>query len=404
MTVDQDALARDAAALVQVPSVTGAERPALERLGEIAGALGLEPELHVHDLEALRSLPGYPGEETDRSELLGLTVRLAGADGSPRLALDGHVDVVAPGTEPWRNAPWSGAIDGDRLHGRGSVDMKGAVVAALHAMSAARGTATCEVVLHAVSSEEDGGLGTFAALERDDRFDACLIPEPTGFDVVCAQAGALTFSGEVRGRGAHAAMRLEGASAIDAYLTVHEALTAHEHAVNADVEHPLMRALDLPYPLSVGRLEAGQWSSSVPDRLTFEGRLGVRVGETLDEAEASLRAALEGLPVTLAFQGARFAPGETSDSHPFTKLVEKAFTKTTGHRARTVGVPYGADMRLFTERGIACVMAGTPGMERAHAANEYVELDDLTKLARAMQRVIEAFPGDWRPATSDPGV
>ena len=63
---------------------------------------------------------------------------------------------------------------------------------------------------------------------RDDRFDACLIPEPTGFDVVCAQAGALTFSGEVRGRGAHAALRLEGESAIDAYVEVHAALAEHE--------------------------------------------------------------------------------------------------------------------------------------------------------------------------------
>ena len=52
-------------------------------------------------------------------------------------------------------------------------------------------------MLAAVASEEDGGLGAFAALERDAAFDACLIPEPTGFDVVCAQAGALTFAGVI---------------------------------------------------------------------------------------------------------------------------------------------------------------------------------------------------------------
>ncbi len=391
MTLGPDALARDAAALVEVPSVTGAERPALERLAEIAEALGFEPELYEHDLEALRGLPGYPGEETDRRELLGLTVCLPGREAAPRLALDGHVDVVAPGNEHWRHGPWSGAIEGGRLHGRGSVDMKGAVVAALHGMAAARGAQRCEVVLHAVSSEEDGGLGTFAALERDDHFDACLIPEPTGFDVVCAQAGALTFSGEVSGRGAHAAMRLEGESAIDAYIGVHHALAAHEREVNAGVEHPLMRTLELPYPLSVGRLEAGEWSSSVPDRLSFEGRLGVRVGETLEEAEQALRAALDHLPVTLAFSGARFAPAQVSPTHPFADRVIAAFSESTGHRARAVGVPYGADMRLFCERGISCVMAGTPGIERAHAANEYVELKDLTRLARAIQLLAETY-------------
>ena len=88
-------------------------------------------------------------------------------------------------------------------------------------------------MLQAVASEEDGGLGTFAALERDAAFDAALLPEPTGLRVVCAQAGALTFRGVVRGRSAHAAERLAGCSAIDRYVRVHAALAAHETAVNA---------------------------------------------------------------------------------------------------------------------------------------------------------------------------
>ena len=180
------------------------------------------------------------------------------------------------------------------MHGRGSVDMKGGVIAALHALAALRaaGTPTPEVVLQCVPSEEDGGLGTFAALERDDRFDACLIPEPTGFAVVCAQAGALTFRGTVRGRAAHAAMRLEGRSAIDRYVAVHAALAEHEARINAAVEHPAMRALELPYPVSVGRVAAGDWSSSVPDRLVFEGRVGVRVGEDPAAARAAFEAAV----------------------------------------------------------------------------------------------------------------
>src|SRR3954469_1960902 len=253
--LDAAALARDVAALVQVPSVTGDERAALERLGELAAALGLDAELHRHDLGALRAEADHPGEEGPREELWGLTVGVPGTrpDG-PRLALNGHVDVVPPGTAPWRHGPWSGAVEDGFVWGRGAVDMKGAVVAALHARGALGGRAPHgEVVLVAVSSEEDGGLGTFAALERDSAFDACLIPEATAFDVVCAQAGALTFEGTVHGVAAHAAHRLEGVSAIDRYLPVHAALAALERELNADVAHPLMRALELPYPLLVGR-------------------------------------------------------------------------------------------------------------------------------------------------------
>jgi len=389
--IDADALARDAAAVVQVPSVTGDERAALERLGEIAAELGLELRLDRHDPRALAGRPGHPGQEVPRAALYGLTVTVPGAGAGRRLCLNGHIDVVAPGTQPWKHGPWSGAIVDGRLHGRGAVDMKAAVVSALHALAAAGPHARCETVLMVVASEEDGGLGTFAALERDARFDACLIPEPTGFDVVCAQAGALTFSGEVGGRAAHAAVRLEGRSAIDAYLEVHAELAAHERRVNAQVTDPLMAPLELPYPLSVGRLQSGAWSSSVPDRATFEGRVGVPIGQTLEAAADGLRAALAGHPVELCFEGARFAPGRTDPADPFVALVREAYSQATGHAARAVGVSYGADMRLFCERGIPCVMAGTRGLERAHAVDEQVRVQDLVKLAHAIAGVIGRF-------------
>ena len=91
--IDAAAIARDTAALVQVPSLTGDERAALERLGELAEALGLEVELHEHDLAALRAHPEHPGEEAERDELLGLTVTVPGTRPG-RIAVCGHVDVV----------------------------------------------------------------------------------------------------------------------------------------------------------------------------------------------------------------------------------------------------------------------------------------------------------------------
>jgi len=394
--LDAAALARDVAALVQVPSITGDERAALERLAELAAALGLEAELRRHDLEPLRAHPDHPGEEGSRTELFGLTIAVPGAQpGAPRLAIDGHVDVVPPGTEPWRHGPWSGAMADGCVWGRGAVDMKGAVVAALHALAALGGRApNGEVVLVAVSSEEDGGLGTFAALERDSAFDACLIPEPSGFDVVCAQAGAITFEGVVEGVGAHAAQRLAGVSAIDRYLPVHAALAEHERAMNADVEHPLMRDLELPYPLVVGRLEAGQWSSSVPDRLVFGGRAPVRVGESPAEAraavEATVAAAGQGAAM-LRWRGGQFAPGETPAEHPFAVLVREAASAELDAPARVVGVPWGADMRLWCARGVPCVMFGPTGIERAHAVDERVRIDDLMTVARVILRVVWSF-------------
>jgi acetylornithine deacetylase len=397
--LDPEALVRDAAAAVRVPSVTGQERAVLELLAGLAEDRGLEADLHEHDLGALRRHPDQPGSEAPREELWGLTATLPGS--AARLCLNGHVDVVGPGTAPWRVGPWAGALEDGRLSGRGSVDMKGAVVAALHAVAAVRaagaGTRTPTVVLQCVSSEEDGGLGTFAELQRDSAFDACLIPEPTGFDVVCAQAGAMTLSGTIPGRAAHAAHRLEGCSAVDRYVAVHVALQEHERRVNRDVAHPQMRELELPYPLLVGRVSGGEWSSQVPDRVDFTVRVGVPVGEAVEDARAAIEevvaTALDDgeAPATISWDGGCYAPAETRPDDPWVALVSAAVKDELGRPARIAGVPWGADMRLFTARGIPCTMVGTTGIERAHALDEWVAVDELVALGRVLVRAILRF-------------
>jgi acetylornithine deacetylase len=331
-----------------------------------------------------------------------------GAGAPPRLALCGHLDVVGPGDEPWTGGdPFSGALRDGALFGRGSVDMKAGVAAALHALAAvgAAGGAACAAELLAVSSEEDGGVGAFAALRRDAAYHGCVIPEPTGFDVVCAQAGAITFAGTVRGVSTHAATRLHGVSAIDRYLPVHEALAAHERAVNAQVTDPLMARLELPYPVLVGRVHAGTWSSQVPDRLDFEGRAPVRIGESVADARAAVEAAVAAADpdgaVSLTWSGGSFASARTAEDDPLVTLVREAATQELGREAALAGVPWGADMRLFCAHGIPTTMIGTTGIERAHAVDEHVAAAEVVALARILVRVLCRFgAGSQSPGVS----
>jgi acetylornithine deacetylase len=403
--LDDAAVAQTAAELVRVRSVTGDERAVLERTAALARGLGLSARLVEHDLAALRAHPAYPGEEAPRTELYGLVVtvdRPPSAPGTPRLALCGHVDVVAVGSEPWAlGDPFSGAIADGHVHGRGAADMKGGVAAALHALAATGPGATADAVLHVVASEEDGGLGAFAALQDDAAFDGCVIPEPTGFDVVCAQAGALTFTGTVHGRAAHAAERLHGVSAIDRYMSIHAALGALEAELNAGVAHPLMAALPLPYPLVVGRVAAGEWSSSVPDRLVFEGRAPVRVGEDAAAARAAVERAVaaaapdDGLAVELAWTGGQFASAQTDPEGPLATLVRAVAGDELGlgGPAPAKGVPWGADMRLYCAAGVPTVMVGPRGIELAHAVDERVAVADLGAVARILAGVVARFDG-----------
>ena len=199
----------------------------------------------------------------------------------------------------------------------------------------------------------------------------------------------------IPGRAAHAATRLEGRSAIDRYVAVHAALAEHERAVNARVAHPLMRELALPYPLLVGRVAGGAWSSQVPDRVEFEGRLGVPVGADVAEARAGLEAVVARAlddgeaPATITWDGRLVrARRDARPSIPWVTGVAAAFADELGRAVRPAGVPWGADMRHFTALGIPCTMAGTPGSSSRTPSTSGVPLADLTALARAMVRVL----------------
>jgi acetylornithine deacetylase len=133
----------------------------------------------------------------------------------------------------------------------------------------------------------------------------------------------------------------------------------------------------------------------VPDRLVFEGRAPVRVGESPAAARAGVAAAVAAADsagaVRMRWPGGQFAPAETDPAHPFARAVRDALSAELGRTARVAGVPWGADMRLWCARGIPCVMAGPRGIELAHAVDEHVRIDDLATVARAIVQIVQRF-------------
>ena len=98
--------------------------------------------------------------------------------------------------------------------------MKAGLVAAIGAVDAIRSAGVRlrgDLLVAAVQGEEDGGLGTYSLLQRGWRADACVIPEPTGLDLVPGNAGALTFRLKVHGHATHASRRTEGVSAVEKF-------------------------------------------------------------------------------------------------------------------------------------------------------------------------------------------
>jgi len=396
------------AALVAIPSVggTAAESEIQHLLADRLDGLGLEVDRWPLDLSALGGEPEFPGAEVARTEAWGVVGRLPGSGGGRSLLLNAHTDVVPVGDPcAWTSPPFTPTIRGTgaqrRLIGRGACDMKGGLAAAYLAVAALTAAARSgtrlagDVLLAPVVGEEDGGLGTYGLLRRGWRADGCVIPEPTGLDLVPANAGALTFRLTLRGRSAHASRRTEGVSVLDHLPAVLDALRALEGRRNAEVD-PVMAGWPLAYPISIGRVSAGDWPSSVPDLLVAEGRHGVALGESIAAARAALEGAvaeacardpwLAAHPVEVEWWGGQFASGATDPAHPLVSAVAAAHQAARGGPAPAVlGAPYGSDLRLLTGiGGIPTLQYGPGDAAQAHAPDESVALDEVERCARSL--------------------
>src|SRR6266852_5782128 len=276
--------------LLCIQSVTGQDATAQHWLSHHMRQLGLDVDLWTIDIASLQKHPWFPGMEVDRSKheaigLVGTWRRTAGGDRSSdeRFVFNGHIDVVPEGDHAnWKYDPWGAELVDGRIYGRGACDMKSGLMAALYAIKAIMDAdipINGSLMIQSVIGEEDGGIGTFASLLRGHTGDAAIVCEPTRLNLIPAQAGALTFTVKVRGKSAHASVRLEGVSALEKYLNIHKSLLQLERERNSEIKHPLLSKLALPYPLNIGHIQAGNWASSVPEELIFEGRIGVAIGE-----------------------------------------------------------------------------------------------------------------------------
>ena len=135
--------------------------------------------------------------------------------------------------------PFAPRIEGDRLYGRGSYDMKAGVAAALIACrDAARLELPGDVVVAAVADEEYASLGIQDVLESVSA-DAAVVTEPTELELVVAHKGFVCLELEVTGRAAHGSRPHLGVDAIVKTGPLLVEIAELDRSLGASV-HPLL--------------------------------------------------------------------------------------------------------------------------------------------------------------------
>jgi acetylornithine deacetylase len=194
---------------------------------------------------------------------------------------------------------------------------------------------------------------------------------------------------------AHGCVREEGVSALETFRSVHDALLALEASRNERLRQPLFDRYRLPSALSIGRVTAGDWPSSVPDLLLAEGRYGIAPGEDAGQArdefeQAVAQAArrdifLRDHPPVIEWWGGQFLPAATDSDAAIVGTTRSAIADVTGAPPRVEGMTYGADMRLLVnEAGIPTVLFGPGNVRSAHRPDESVPIADLIVVAQVL--------------------
>lgn len=389
--------------LVQQPSVQGNERGVQDLVIQKLSELQLQVDVWDPGMEELMKHPYFVASRVNYIGSPNVVGVLRGQGGGKSIILNGHIDVVPEGdVTKWNQHPFSGYIEGNKMYGRGTTDMKGGNVALLLAMEAIIKTGIKlkgDVIFESVIEEESGGVGTLATLIRGYKADAAIIPEPTNMKLFIKQQGSMWFRVVVEGRSAHGGTRYEGVSAIDKAWKIYEAIMKLEATRNAAIKDPLYKHVSIPLPINVGKIQGGSWPSSVPDLVTLEGRIGVGPHEAMNEVKQQLFACIKKAndqddwlrehPAQLEFFGAQWVPNYMERDHPFVTVLINNFQSVYNREIAIEASPWGTDGGLLgTVGGIPTLIIGPGETKVAHYPNEFIDLNEVMKAAKLFANTI----------------
>ena len=307
----------------------------------------------------------------------------------------------------WDDSPWSGAIRDGKLYGRGACDMKAGLCVGIFAVDVLQRLGyrpARDVLIEAVIGEESGGIGTLTTIVKGYTADAAILLEPTRLGICPVQSGALTFRLTVVGRSIHAAMKPYGVSAIEKFALLFSVINQLEAERHRAFKHPLYEDPNNIAPINVGTVRGGNWHSTVPDEVVAEGRMGVLPGESNEAARRAFETAIqlaaesdswlrENPPKVEWFEG-QFASAETPLDHPLIQQLSEVHQQVTGVAPVIRGVTYGSDMRLFiNDANIPATHYGPGDVGMAHAANEFVPLDEVITATKVVAGLVAKWCG-----------
>ncbi len=394
------------AELVRFPSTLGHEREVQARMADAFAEAGFEVDAFTSDWTDLPGAAPVDWDPRDRPTVLGRH-RVAEPLGRS-LILNGHVDVVPAGPEElWSSPPFEPVVRDGWMVGRGAGDMKSGIAAYLYAVHAVRRAGfepASELTVQSVIEEECTGNGALAAALHGPRADGAVIPEPFDRTVLLQQVGVAWAKATVHGRPTHVLEATAGADAIRlAWELVAELRRFEEEQNRPEALPPGYAEQEHPIHLNVGRIEGGEWPSSVPAACTLRLRIGVPPGDTVadvqrrvEERVAAFAAAhpvLATRPPRLEWIGFHAEPYGVAPDAPLVRELAAVHRELTGADPAELHTTATTDARIVAGAGGTPATCYGPRARAIHGVDEAVELDSVHEVTRVLARFVARWCG-----------
>lgn len=373
--VNDDELYGIASDLVKIPSYTGLENQE-KKVADYIYEFFKKRKIEVKSYQVLEGRPN-------------IVAIIRGTGKGKSLMLSGHMDTVPP--YKMKINPFSGEIKNEKLYGRGSCDMKGALACMMSAMAAIKKSGEKllgNLVFTAVINEEQKSEGTEFLVKNGPYTEAAIVGEPTNLNIAAGHRGLEWFEIDIIGKTTHGGTPSEGVNAISKAAKLISRIETDLIPKFKDRKHPLIGE---PL-LNFGVIKGGDQPSSVAGRCSIYIDRRWTPSESFDLIVNEFKSIFNDLKKEDSSFNAEIhryfkdsdmmlhKPLEIDMKHPIILSLGKNIRKSTGKSPKIVSFPAWTDASLLSNFGnIPSVVFGPGYLKDAHSDVEFVDLHQLKK-------------------------
>ncbi|MCL1599071.1 MAG: M20/M25/M40 family metallo-hydrolase [Actinomycetia bacterium] len=322
----------------------------------------------------------------DRPNVVG-TIK---GNGGQSLLINAHLDTVGA-----KLATMQVRVEGDRIYGRGVLDTKGGLAAALVAAEAVASLPPAgDIIIAAVCDEEAGSIGTDHLLTSTSAAAAVVI-EPTDLQVVVAHPGFAVIECVFHGRASHTSKPEDGINAITPAVAFVQSVARYaEELASRDDDALFGRPT-----AQITRIDGGTELFTTPDRCAVV----VELRTVPDQTPAGAIGRIESLVNEARAQGHSVESRRVIVRDPLSNNADQAITTLLadalceqGHPGDVVGARYWTDAALVDAHHIPVAVFG-PGGQGIHSDEEWIAIDDLVTCSATLAKVMAEFGRNAAP-------